>query len=395
LCVIDRVPRELNEFQVRALETLARQVEAQLELRKQSRELREEASVTERIFGDLIDAAQDYAIYALDVDGRISMWNAGAARLTGYSQADVLGGDSSRFYPPEDVAAGRPLELVERARLLGRAEDEGWRVRKDGSRFWANVVLTEQRRASGQLVGFAKITRDLTERRRLEQQVFEAQKMDAIGVLAGGIAHDFNNILSVILSYSELLLSELPPGEVMAADIEEIRAAGRRAQDLTKQLLAFSRRQMLNPVTTDLNRVVENTARMLKRMVGEDVELSVITAPDLGVTSIDPAQIEQVVMNLAVNARDAMPRGGRLTLETANVDLKEPSLLGVPPGEYVMLSVSDTGDGMDEATRARVFEPFFTTKATGKGTGLGLAIVFGIVRQSGGDIEILSSLGKG
>ncbi|MCA9626715.1 MAG: PAS domain S-box protein [Myxococcales bacterium] len=395
LCVIDRVPRELTPFQQRALETLARQVEAQLELRRHSRELKEEASVTERILGDLIDGVRDYAIYALSEDGRISMWNAGAERLTGYSEKEVLGRDSSRFYRPEDVATGRPKQLVERARRDGRAEDEGWRVRKDGTRFWANVVLTELRRPGGERVGFAKITRDLTERRRLEQQVFDAQKMEAIGVLAGGIAHDFNNILSVILSYSELLLSEIPLSEPMWADVEEIRSAGRRAQELTKQLLAFSRRQLLNPVTLDLNRVLENTVRMLKRVVGEDIELSVITAPTLSTTSVDPSQIEQVVLNLAVNARDAMPRGGRLTLETANVELRGDADRGLVPGSYVLLSVSDTGDGMDEATCARIFEPFFTTKTKGKGTGLGLAIVFGIVRQSGGDIEVSSEPGMG
>jgi nitrogen-specific signal transduction histidine kinase len=245
---------------------------------------------------------------------------------------------------------------------------------------------------------FNVLVEDITERKLLEAQLRQAQKMEAVGRLAGGIAHDFNNLLTAITGYADLALSDLREGDPMRQDMEEILRAAHRAAELTRQLLAFSRQQVLAPRVLDLNEVVQSVDKMLRRLVGEDVELLSVLAPGLGHVKADPGQLEQVIVNLAVNARDAMPTGGKLTIETADAELAETrvrDLAAVPAGRYVMLAITDSGTGMDEETKARIFEPFFTTKEQGKGTGLGLATVYGIVKQSGGFIWLYSEPGHG
>jgi signal transduction histidine kinase len=269
-------------------------------------------------------------------------------------------------------------------------------VTKSGTRL--DVDVTSKRIVLGGRSTILTYIRDMTVERRLEVQLAQAQKLESIGNLAGGVAHDFNNLMSIILSYTLLMLEGLPPDHAFRADLEEVKKAGDRATDLTRQLLAFSRQQILEPQAVDLAVVLDSMARMLKRLLREDIELNVAVPSQVGTVHADPGQLEQVIVNLAVNARDAMPHGGRLTIEASDVDLDAQWALdsqGLPAGAYVMLAVSDTGHGMDEATRGRIFEPFFTTKPKGQGTGLGLSTVFGIVKQSGGHIWVYSEVGQG
>jgi signal transduction histidine kinase/CheY-like chemotaxis protein len=242
------------------------------------------------------------------------------------------------------------------------------------------------------------LIKDVTERRKMEEQLRQSQKMDAIGQLAGGVAHDFNNLLTAILSFSRFVRDELGPDHPSLPDLDEVISAGNRAAALTRQLLAFSRKEMLVPQRLEINEVVENTGKMLKRLIGAHIDLVTALSKDVAPVLVDRGHLEQVILNLAVNARDAMPQGGKLTLETANVELDEVYVkgdLGAPPGRYVMLAVTDTGVGMEKDTLGRIFEPFFTTKSAGKGTGLGLSTVFGIVKQSGGDLRVYSAPGRG
>ena len=268
--------------------------------------------------------------------------------------------------------------------------------RKDGAQFPVEVSLSYVRTEEG-LFAIAFVS-DISQRKSLEEQLMHAQKMEAVGRLAGGVAHDFNNMLTVIAGYNQMILDQLSPLDPLRGYAEEILKAADRAAALTNQLLAFSRRQIVQPRVFDVNAVLSHTEKMLRRLIGEDVDLALKLNPDAGNIKADPGHLEQAIFNLATNARDAMPRGGRITIETATSHagrLVRQTHLGVQPGEYVMIAVSDNGHGMDAETRRRIFEPFFTTKERGKGTGLGLATVYGIVKQAGGDIWVYSEVGKG
>jgi PAS domain S-box-containing protein len=326
--------------------------------------------------------------------------NGAAVRKYGYTREEFAKMTLLDIRPAED-AAGLREHVVH---LPTFDPGSRWRHRtKDGTMLTVEIVATdfELLGKNARLV----VVNDVTERlraeealRKTEAQLRQAQKMEAIGSLAGGVAHDFNNMLSVVLSYASLVLDELKPGDPLRADIAEIQSAGQRAAELTRRLLAFSRQQVLEPRVVDLNDVVANIDRMLRRLLGEDIDLSLHTSRDIAKVQADPGQVEQVVMNLVVNARDAMPTGGKLAIETSNVALDAAyaaAHVDVTPGPHVLLAVTDTGIGMDAATQARIFEPFFTTKEVGRGTGLGLATVFGIVKQSGGHIWVYSEPGRG
>jgi PAS domain S-box-containing protein len=338
------------------------------------------------------------AILSLDAAGIVRMWNPAAERVFGWSAVEVIG----ELLPNVPAASEKEFGDLLRRVLQGESVTgvELVRLRKDGAAVTVNLFAAPLHEADGRITGILGLVEDVTGVKILERQFHQAQKMEAVGQLAGGVAHDFNNLLTIILGSAELLLDTLPSDHPGRADAEEARKATLRAADLTRQLLAFSRRQVLAPRVLSLNEVVANMDRMLQRSIGDDVELRTVLAQDLGAVQADPGQLEQVIVNLAVNARDAMAWGGKLTIETANVALdqgyaKAHTDTVVVPGAYVMLAVTDTGTGMDAATQARVFEPFFTTKAKGKGTGLGLATVYGIVHQSGGYVWVYSEPGRG
>ena len=319
--------------------------------------------------------------------------NQATVRHYGYTRDEFAGMRASDIHPPEE--AERFLAAVR-----NHVPDQGpslWKHRiKSGRLIDVEVAMHPISYASRSAM--LAVLMDVTQRRLLEDQLRQAQKMEAVGMLAGGIAHDFNNLLTIITGYSQLLLGTMTQQDPNRSSVEQIMKAGERAAALTRQLLAFSRRQVLQPKVLDLNQVVAGLGTMLRRLIGEDVDLRLEMGPDLGRVSADPGQMEQVVMNLALNARDAMPRGGTLTIETANLILDEhytETHVSVKPGRYVMLAVSDTGTGMDPETRSRLFEPFFTTKGQGRGTGLGLSTVFGIIKQSGGNVEVYTEPGRG
>ncbi|MET0286361.1 MAG: PAS domain S-box protein [Polyangiales bacterium] len=345
------------------------------------------------------------AIIGLEPDGTITSWNGAAARLFGYAEQEVLGRSITLIVP--DALSLEETQALTRVARGENVEHETIRRRKDGGKVEVGVVMSPIRGSDGEVRGISEIARDLSEQRKAERalkradaQLREAQKMEAVGLLAGGIAHDFNNLLSAIVGYTELVLDTLPSGDPIRNDIIEVRKAGASAVSLTRQLLALSRRQVLQPRVLDLNQVVQNLERMVRRLAGPNLGLSFDLAPDLGRVNADPGQLEQVIMNLVLNGRDAITDcegEGTLTISTANVllDSQAAEALAAKPGDFVMLAVSDTGVGMDEATIARIFEPFFTTKEKGKGTGLGLSTALGIVQQSGGVIGLDSRPGEG
>jgi PAS domain S-box-containing protein len=341
-------------------------------------------------------------LYAIDRSGRVTFMNPAAEEMMGWTREELFLRDlhqMTHYRRPDGSALSRhecPILIAMENRTTIERDDVF--IKKDGSMFSVSLTSAPLRSASGETVGAVILFRDATERRRLEEQLLHAQKLEAVGRLAGGIAHDFNNLLSVIAGYGELVLADLQePGPARSRVLEILRAT-ERATGLTRQLLAFGRKQVIEPKVLDLNATAQDAERMLRRLIGEDIDIALKLAPDLGRIRADSGQIEQVIINLAVNARDAMPRGGKLTIETTNVTLDEDAVRGyvdVKPGHYVRLCVSDTGVGMDRETREHLFEPFFTTKEAGRGTGLGLATVYGIVKQSGGHVWVYSEPGWG
>ena len=353
-------------------------------------------SESERRFREFFENAPAYC-YMIAPDGVILDVNRAALQGLGYRKEELLGRHVETVYAPDARQRVKSALLAWRQR--GRLEDEEMvALTKDGGRRTVLLSASAVCADDGTVLHSISIQRDVTEQQALEEQFRHSQKMEAIGLLAGGVAHDFNNLLTGITGYSAMLLDTVGGDSPMAADLHLIHDLGMRAADLTRQLLAFSRRQTLQPIVLDLNSLVEGVTKMLKRLVGEDIDLAFAPAPDLGRTQADAGRIEQVLMNLAVNARDAMPAGGMLAIETANVTLDEAYAaehVGAKAGEYVMLAVTDTGCGMDARIRQRIFEPFFTTKGLGRGTGLGLSTVYGIVKQHGGNIWVYSEPGKG
>jgi PAS domain S-box-containing protein len=354
----------------------------------------------------VLDSAFD-AIVTIDSDGTVVAINMPAERMFGYSREQAVGIELAALIIPEELRENHRLALTRQphdgpSRIIGRRlELEA--LRADGSRF--PIELSVSRIDSGDGTRFTAWIRDLSERRRTEEalrlseaQLRQAQKMEAVGRLAGGVAHDFNNVLTAIFGYADLVLDSLAAADPRRNDLEEIKRAAHRAAGLTRQLLAFSRKQVMQPRQVNLNEIIENLEGLLLKLIGQEIELQIDAAPSLWDVKADPGQIEQVLMNLASNARDAMPEGGRLTIATANEDLRpdgSSTPLGIEPGRFVRLTVADTGHGIPANVRAHIFEPFFTTKEQGKGTGLGLATVYGIVKQSGGWVYLDEAPGSG
>jgi PAS domain S-box-containing protein len=346
----------------------------------------------------LVEAVTDYAIYMLDPAGYVISWNAGAQRFKGYAAREIIGQHFSRFYTEEDRAQDLPARVLETAAREGKFESEGWRVRKDGTRFWAHVVIDPIRDPSGRLTGFAKVTRDLTERKtaqealeRTREALFQSQKMEAIGQLTGGLAHDFNNLLMAVLGSLELLRKRIPAQSQQLRLLDNAILGAKRGAILTKRMLAFARRQKMDVRPIDLPALVHEMTDLLTSTLGAGTEIRIRFPDALEKVMADDNQLELALLNLCVNARDAMKNGGRIVISGA----EEPAGDMLPAGRYVRLSVSDNGEGMTPEVLARATEPFFTTKGVGRGTGLGLSMVHGMAEQMGGRLVIKSKLGEG
>ncbi|WOH74027.1 PAS domain S-box protein [Bradyrhizobium sp. NDS-1] len=367
----------------------------------------EEILSSERRYRQLIEAVIDYAIFQLDPSGLVTTWNPGAQRIKGYAPSEIIGRHFSAFYTPEDLAAGVPTRALSEAAQQGRFEAEGWRMRKDGTRFWASVVIDRITDEAGSLVGFAKVTRDLTDRKRTEdelqkvqEQLVASRKLEAVGQLSGGIAHDFNNLLMIVLGNIET--AERHAVKTQSANLNRALAnakrGAQRASALTSRLLAFSRRQALDPKPINVNNYLNGLQEFLQRTLGERIEIETVGSAGLWQIEADSNHLESAIVNLAINARDAMTEGGKLTLEAANISADEDYCRLNPelaPGQYVAICVTDTGGGMSLDVLQHAFEPFFTTKEPGHGTGLGLSQVYGFVKQSGGHAKIYSEVGLG
>ncbi|MEA3125381.1 MAG: hypothetical protein QOD67_2400 [Caballeronia sp.] len=349
----------------------------------------------------LVESVTDYAIYMISPTGVITNWNPGAERIKGYKREEIVGSNFAVFYTEEDRAKGMPARTLATATAEGRFEQESWRVRRDGTRFWAHVVVDAIRDETGKLLGFAKVTRDITERKqaaealeRANAALFQLQKMEAIGQLTGGVAHDFNNLLSVISSSVDVLATRIQ-NYADKKVLDAVRRAVERGALMTQQLLSFARQQPLMVENYDLNAVINGFEPVLRRAGNSAIEMEIRSAQDCATVLLDAARFEAALLNLVVNARDAMPDGGKLEVAVENVHLDAGEVGNLTPGSYVRVSVADTGTGMPPAVVARAFEPFFTTKEIGKGTGLGLSQVYGFIAQSGGDVVIDSEEGVG
>jgi PAS domain S-box-containing protein len=357
---------------------------------------------SEEQFRLLVQGVTDYAIYMLDPTGHVSSWNAGAERIKGYRPEEIIGQHFSRFYTDEDKAEDMPRKALEIAAREGRFEKEGWRLRKDGTRFWANVIIDAIHLEDGKLIGFAKITRDITEKRKAEQaleqaqqELFQAQKMEAVGQLTSGVAHDFNNLLMAILGSLEIARKRALEGQNVVDLIDNAIVGAKRGASLTQRLLAFSRKQDLKLEVVDAPALVREMAELLQRSIGPTVEISTTFPLSLPPVQSDPNQLESALLNLVVNARDAMPDGGVIAISARKHSLKPKQIPDLPEGDYVCLSVKDEGEGMDAETLEKAATPFFTTKGIGKGTGLGLSMVQGLMAQSGGRLIMKSAPGQG
>ncbi|ARP84952.1 hybrid sensor histidine kinase/response regulator [Bordetella genomosp. 9] len=369
----------------------------------EKKRVQEELFAAEQRFRLLVQGVRDYAIFMLDPDGRITNWNAGAQAIKGYTAQEIVGEHFSRFYTPEDRERGEPARALATAMREGRFLGEGWRMRKDGTRFWASVVLDPIRDEHGRFIGFAKITRDVTERReaqlaldRSRDALNQAQKMEAIGRITGGVAHDFNNLLTIIRSSAELLRRPGLSDEKRTRYINAIADTANKAAQLTRQLLAFSRKQPLQPEAFLVGERLRGMEHIIRTSIGSPIRLHFDLPDGIQPVEADPNQFETAILNMVINARDAMPRGGHLTVSARQVDR-------IPPvrnhagaaGDFVAVSVTDTGTGIEPATLRRIFEPFFTTKAVNKGTGLGLSQAYGFAKQSGGEIDVSTRIGEG
>ena len=362
----------------------------------------EELKKSQEEFRLLVLGVTDYAIYMLSPEGIVTNWNLGAQRIKGYAPEEIIGAHFSKFYTAEDREAGEPQKALATAHRDGRSEKEGWRLRKDGSRFWAHVVIDAIRDDFGKHIGYAKITRDITERKKSQEQLeatrealLQSQKLEAIGKLTGGVAHDFNNLLMAILGSLELMRKRLPTDPKLLMLLENAVQGAQRGSTLTKRMLAFARQQELKREAVDIPELVRGMSDLLQSSLGPsaviETRFPLVSKPVLA----DANQLEMILLNLTVNARDAMPNGGQIVIATRDEVLRPGEDNRLNPGAYVCLTVRDTGIGMDEKTLQRAMEPFFTTKGLGKGTGLGLSMVHGIAEQSGGWFTLRSRLGEG
>ncbi len=355
-------------------------------------------SASERQFRLLVSGVTDYALYMLDPNGIVTNWNIGGQRIKGYLPEEIIGQHFSRFYSDADQAAGRPARALQLARDHGRYEEDGWRVRKDGTFFWASVVIDAIRDDHGDILGFAKITRDISERReaqqnleKIQRQLAESQKLDALGQLTGGVAHDFNNLLMIITGNVHILKRLAGNDAKGQRAVQAIEKASQHGASLTRQLLTFARRQSVSPQTVDLSERIHSLRDVLDTGLGGAVQILIHVDADVWPVTVDPGEFEAALVNLVVNARDAMPGGGTITIRASNTRLDDDARAG----DFVAIQVEDSGTGIPPDVVAKVFDPFFTTKPVGKGTGLGLSQVHGFAHQAGGTVTVESELGKG